>query len=77
MIFNNNMRYWYREKDWIYVGFEYNRNFINIMKREFKAKYNIATKEWYFQIGLDDSYKLKMFLESNRFEKLCCHAKSN
>lgn len=68
MIFNNNMRYWYREKDWIYVGFEYNRYFIDMMKKEFKAKYNIATKEWYFQIGLDDSYKLKMFLESNRFE---------
>lgn len=62
------MRYWYREKDWIYIGFEYNRYFIDMMKKEFKASYNIATKEWYFQIGLENSYKLKVFLESNRFE---------
>lgn len=62
------MRYWYREKDWVYIGFEYNRCFIDMMKKEFKAKYNIATKEWYFQIGLEDSFKLKSFLELNRFE---------
>lgn len=62
------MRYWYREKDWVYIGFEYNRCFIDMIKKEFKAKYNIATKEWYFQIGLEDSFKLKSFLELNRFE---------
>ena len=62
------MRYWYREKDWVYIGIEYNRCFIDMMKKEFKAKYNIATKEWYFQIGLEDSFKLKSFLELNRFE---------
>lgn len=62
------MRYWYREKDWVYIGFEYNRCFIDMMRKEFKAKYNIATKEWYFQIGLEDSFKLKSFLELNRFE---------
>jgi SWI/SNF-related matrix-associated actin-dependent regulator of chromatin subfamily A-like protein 1 len=62
------MRYWYKDKDWVYIGFEYNRYFIDMMKKEFKASYNIATKEWYFQIGLENSYKLKVFLESNRFE---------
>lgn len=62
------MRYWYKDKDWVYIGFEYNRYFIDMMKKEFKASYNIATKEWYFQIGLEDSFKLKSFLELNRFE---------
>ena len=36
------MRYWYRDKDYVYIGFNYNANFVNKMKRDFGAKYNPA-----------------------------------
>ena len=38
------MRYWYRDKDYVYIGFNYNANFVNKMKRDFGAKYNPALK---------------------------------
>lgn len=62
------MRYWYRDKDWIYVGFEYRPNLVEKMKRVFHASYNPAFKEWYFQPSLEKSLQLKYFLEANGFE---------
>lgn len=61
------MRYYYREKDWIYIGFDYRPHLVEAMKR-FKAKYNNATKEWYLQLNLEISSRLKGFLEENNFE---------
>lgn len=63
------MRYYYREKDWIYIGFDYRPYLATKMKKDFGAKYNPATKEWYLQLGLEKSLLLKGFLEENGFEK--------
>ena len=62
------MRYWYRDKDYVYIGFNYNANFVNKMKRDFGAKYNPALKEWYFEPSLEKSQMLKYFLEGNGFK---------
>jgi hypothetical protein len=62
------MRYWYRDKDYVYIGFNYNANFVNKMKRDFGAKYNPALKEWYFEPSLEKSLLLKYFLEGNGFK---------
>lgn len=61
------MRYYYREKDYLYIGFDYRPYLVAAMKK-FKANYNIATKEWYIQLGLGDTLQLKGFLEENGFE---------
>ena len=61
------MRYYYREKDYLYIGFDYRPYLVAVMKK-FKANYNIATKEWYIQLGLGDTLQLKGFLEENGFE---------
>lgn len=63
------MRYYYREKDWIYIGFDYRPYLVTKIKKDFGAKYNPATKEWYLQLGLEKSLLLKGFLEENGFEK--------
>lgn len=60
------MRYYYREKDWLYIGFEYRPYLVTAMKK-FNCKYNIATREWYIQLGLENSLRLKGFLEENGF----------
>lgn len=62
------MRYWYRDKDYVYIGFNYNANFVNKMKRDFGAKYNPALKEWYFEPSLEKSLLLKYFLDGNGFK---------
>jgi SWI/SNF-related matrix-associated actin-dependent regulator 1 of chromatin subfamily A len=62
------MRYYYREKDWLYIGFDYRPYLVEAMKK-FNASYNYATKEWYIRLGLDNSLRIKGFLESNDFEE--------
>ena len=60
------MRYYYREKDWIWIGFEYRPYLVAEMKK-FKCHYNPATREWYTQLGLENSMKFKGFFEENGF----------
>lgn len=62
------MRYYYREKDWLYIGFDYRPYLVEAMKK-LNASYNYATKEWYIRLGLDNSLRIKGFLESNDFEE--------
>lgn len=60
------MKYWYKEKDWVYIGFNYNPVYVATMK-EFGAFYNYATKEWSMQLGLESSILVKGFIEENGF----------
>lgn len=60
------MRYYYRDKDWLWIGFEYRPYLVAEMKK-FKCHYNPATKEWYTQLNLENSSKFKGFLENNGF----------
>ena len=60
------MRYYYRDKDWLWIGFEYRPYLVAEMKK-FKCHYNPATKEWYTQLNLENSSKFKGFLEDNGF----------
>lgn len=61
------MRYYYREKDYLYIGFEYQSSIMNYLKK-MGARYNPATKEWYLLLSLDKSMLLNNFLKSNGFK---------
>lgn len=62
------MRYYYREGQWIHVGFEYRPHLVATIK-SLGARYNASTKEWYMQMDLETSSRLKGFLEENGFRE--------
>lgn len=60
------MKYFYKERDWIYFGFDFDQNIIKTLK-SFNCKYNSANREWYLQ--LNDSIKILLqdFIEDYSF----------
>lgn len=60
-------RYFYKEKNWYYFGFEYNKSLINELERHLKAKYNPANKEFYLQVELWNLSSVQKFIEENGF----------
>lgn len=60
-------RYFYREKDYIYFGFEYNQNLLQLLKNRFKANWNPANLEWYVKVETWTIGPLNKFIEDNGF----------
>lgn len=61
------MKYYYREKDWLYLGFNYNPSYVSFLKSLKKAYYNYATHEWHIQLDLSISSVLQDFIKKNDF----------
>lgn len=60
-------RYFYKEKNWYYFGFEYNKGLVNELERCLKAKFNPANKEFYLQAELWNLSAIQKFIDENGF----------
>ena len=63
-------RYYYKSKGYYYIGFDYNRTLVDIMRKELKAKYNTANKEWYLEVDLINLTLVMTFLKKYGFEEV-------
>lgn len=60
-------RYFYREKDYYYFGFDYDQSLVGTIKNKFKGKWNPANFEWYVRVELWNVGLLNRFIEENGF----------
>ena len=59
------MRYWYRDHDWWYIGFDYHPALVASVKKFAGAGYNPQNREWYIPFSLVTVNPLKKWLEEN------------
>lgn len=60
-------RYFYKEKDYYYFGFDYDQSLVGTIKNKFKGKWNPANFEWYVRVELWNVGVLNKFIEENGF----------
>lgn len=63
------MRYYYRDKEYWYVGFAYDATLVKEVKAFAGAGYNPQNKEWYIPFSLVTVAPLKKWLETNGFKE--------
>ena len=63
------MRYYYRDKEYWYVGFRYDATLVKEVKAFAGAGYNPQNKEWYIPFSLVTVAPLKKWLEANGFKE--------
>lgn len=63
------MRYYYRDKEYFYVGFRYDPALVAAVKKFPGAGYNPQNKEWYIPIQLPTLAPLKKWLDENGFKE--------
>lgn len=63
------MRYWYRDRDYWYVGFSYDAQLVSQVKKFPGAGYNPQNREWYIPFSLVTVNPLKKWLEENGFKE--------
>lgn len=62
------MKYFYIEKSYIYVGFDYDPTIVSLIKKIGGFLYNPETREWYQYISLEKGSIIENFLKENGFE---------
>lgn len=60
-------RYFYKEKDWYYFGFEFNQSLVNELDKRLRAKFNPSNKEFYLKAELWNLKMIQDFIEANNF----------
>lgn len=63
------MRYYYREKDWWHIGFEYSPRLVAEVKKFNGAGYNPENKEWYIPAFIATDYGIVKWLKENDFQE--------
>lgn len=63
------MRYYYRDKEYFYIGFRYDATLVEEVKAFAGAGYNPQNKEWYIPFSLVTVAPLKKWLEANGFKE--------
>ena len=63
------MRYYYKDKEYFYVGFKYDPALVGTVKKFAGAGYNPQNREWYIPIQLTTLAPLKKWLEGNGFKE--------
>lgn len=61
------MRYYYKDNNWLYLGFPYDREMIQRVKSISGAKYNPQNKEWYFLLNGHNNWELNKFIQNYGF----------
>lgn len=61
------MRYWYKIDGYFYVGFSYDKNLVDEVKKFPGAQFNPANREWYIPFSLSVLAPLKGWLEKRGF----------
>lgn len=61
------MKYFYRSKDYVYLGFDPDTKLQEVLKRDFFAQFNPANKEWYVRVDMTNISSINIFLEENDF----------
>lgn len=63
------MRYYYRDREYFYVGFDYHPALVASVKKFAGAGYNPQNREWYIPFSLVTVNPLKKWLEENGFKE--------
>lgn len=63
------MRYYYRDKEYFYVGFRYDPALVTAVKKFTGAGYNPQNREWYIPVQLPTLAPLKKWLDENGFKE--------
>jgi SWI/SNF-related matrix-associated actin-dependent regulator 1 of chromatin subfamily A len=63
------MRYYYRDKEYFYVGFRYDPALVAAVKKFAGAGYNPQNREWYIPVQLPTLAPLKKWLDENGFKE--------
>lgn len=63
------MRYYYRDKEYFYVGFRYDPALVTAVKKFAGAGYNPQNREWYIPVQLPTLAPLKKWLDENGFKE--------
>lgn len=63
------MNYYYTDRNWIYFGFDYDKQLVSRMKG-FGCKYNIANKEWYVLCTPASMLVIKELIEEYEFKEV-------
>lgn len=63
------MRYYYRDKEYFYVGFRYDPALVTAVKKFADAGYNPQNREWYIPVQLPTLAPLKKWLDENGFKE--------
>lgn len=61
------MKYFYRSRDYIYLGFDKDPTIIEVLKKDFCARFNPANKEWYVRLDMTNISSTNLFLKENHF----------
>lgn len=63
------MNYYYKDREYFYVGFDYDARLVSEVKKFKGAGYNPENKEWYIPISLDMLAPFKKWLLDNSFKE--------
>lgn len=61
------MKYFYRSRDYVYIGFSPDIKLQEVLKKDFFAQFNPVNKEWYVRVDMTNISSINMFLEENGF----------
>lgn len=65
------MNYFYKDRDWYYFGFPFNKRLMIICK-SFGCQYNTENREWYLQVNDASLCFIQKFIEDYHFKEVHC-----